>query len=164
MYNLFSSSFLVFIHDPEDQQYMATALVTDDLPFIDFQPGPGTAGMYIDVLKHREISINRKNNFCKDYKGGIMEYNECVKDFMWSNMHGNMTCKYPGTFKNVSAKILCSLVPNLFIGTELYLPKNVTLAHCNNGSSALSALEHFAEITLKDPQVKLYCIGSSSDS
>ena len=102
---------------------MVTALVTDELPFVDFKPAPGTAGMYIELYKQREILLNRKSNVCKDYKGGRKEYNDCIKDFMWSHMDGKMTCKYPGTLNiNISFLFNCSEKKYLFKELNCFYP------------------------------------------
>jgi hypothetical protein len=77
--------------------YIVSALINDNLPSIDFNPKQDTAGMYMDVLKHREIYLNRKNHDCKDYQGGKREFNECIRNALWSLVRKNMTCVYPGT-------------------------------------------------------------------
>lgn len=119
-------------------------------------PDAGTAGMFINLLKRREVSLNRENNPCKIYKGGRTEYNQCVQDSVWSLMKDIMTCIYPGRiiFFRMQHVILLYSIFVIFTGTEMYFPKNVTLPHCNNGTIAQSIFDRFINITFLDQQVK----------
>ncbi len=67
-----------------------------ELPVIEFNPSPGLAAVYVDLLQHRQVSLNRAINECKDYIGGQREFNECVQDSAWTFIGKNMTCIVSG--------------------------------------------------------------------